>query len=57
MSEEEFQATVRQRLLGAMENNGARQKTVSKAEVKSYLAQGWEYVATLDNEVIVKLPF
>jgi len=37
MSDEEFQAKVKQRLLGAMENNGARQKVVMVDEVENYI--------------------
>jgi len=58
MGDEEFQEMVRRRLLGAMVNNGARQKAVPIGDVESYLAEGWEFVATLPNDkAIIKLPF
>jgi hypothetical protein len=58
LTDAEFQAMVKEKLLGAMTNNGARQKVVPANEVESYIPQGWEYVASLPNEkAIVKLPF
>jgi hypothetical protein len=58
IGDEEFQEMVKQRLLGAMANNGARQKSVPIGDVESYLAEGWEFVATLPNDkAIIKLPF
>jgi len=57
-SEEDFQAKVREKLLGNMANNGAKQKVVRANEVEDYIPRGWEYVASLPNEkAIVKLPF
>ena len=53
----EIQQMVKQRLLGAMANNGNRQKVISVGEVKEAIGQGWEYVDQLpNNEAIVKLP-
>ncbi len=58
MSEEELQNAVRQRLVGMMTNNGSRQKVIPVQEVKSYIGQGYEYVASLpEGEAIVKVPF
>jgi len=58
MSDEELQGKVRQKLLGVLSNNGLRQKVISINDVKSYLNQGFEYVAPLPNgEAIVKMPF
>ncbi|MDG6924947.1 MAG: hypothetical protein JRN09_00175 [Nitrososphaerota archaeon] len=57
MSNEEFQAMLRKRLLGVMTNNGNRQKVIPASELKSHISQGWEYIAQLpDSEVVVKLP-
>jgi len=57
IDDEEFQSMVRRRLLGSMENNGARQKAVPINEVDNYLADGWEFVAKLsNNKAIIKLP-
>lgn len=57
MPDEEFQKTVRQKLLGTMANNGSSQKVVPLGEVDSYVSKGWELVAALPNErAILKLP-
>jgi len=56
MSDEELQAIVRKKLLGIENNNCSKQKVVNIADVESYLAQGWEYVAHLPNKkVVIKL--
>ena len=58
MSDEELQNAVRQRLVGMMTGNGSRQKVIPIQEVKSYIGQGYEYVASLpDGGAIVKVPF
>ena len=58
MTNEELQSLVKQRLVGMMNNNGSRQKVIPVKEVKSYINQGFEYVASLpDGEAIMKLPF
>jgi len=57
MTEEEIQQKAREKLLGAMVNNGSRQKVVPTSEVKAYIQDGWEFVGTLpDNSAIIKLP-
>ncbi len=58
MSDEEIQTAVRQRLVGMMTGNGSRQKVVPIQEVRSFIGQGYEYVASLpDGGAIVKVPF
>ncbi len=58
LSNEELQNIVRQKLLGVMSNNGSRQKIIPVGDVKSYIGQGYEYVASLpDGEAIVRVPF
>ncbi|MBS7609589.1 site-specific integrase [Candidatus Bathyarchaeota archaeon] len=58
MEEKEFQELVRRRLLGALANNGARQKIVSIGEIEAYLEEGWEFVAALpDGRAILRNPF
>jgi hypothetical protein len=53
-----FKAKLDKNSLGVMSNNGSRQKVISINDVKSYLNQGFEYVAPLpNNEAIVKMPF
>ena len=57
MKDEDFQKMVREKLLGAMANNGNRQKVIPVSELKAHIGQGWEYIAQLpDSEVVVKLP-
>jgi len=57
MGDDEFQETIRKKLLSVMENNGAKQKIVPVKDVEKYLEQGWEFVATLPNDkAIIKLP-
>jgi hypothetical protein len=58
MTDEELQNAVRQRLVGMMTGNGSRQKVIPVQEVRSYIGQGYEYVASLpDGGAIVKVPF
>jgi integrase len=58
ISDEEFQSLVRQRLLGSMANNGAKQKIVTLDDIENNLTQGWEFVANLpNNRAIMKIPF
>ena len=58
MSDEELQNAVRQRLVGMMTGNGSRQRVIPVQEVRSYIGQGYEYVASLpDGGAIVKIPF
>ena len=58
MTDEDLQDLVRKRFVGMMTDNGSRQKVVPVQEVKSYIGQGFEYVASLPNdEAIVKVPF
>jgi len=56
MSDEEFQESVRRKLLGAMVNNGNTQRVIGIGEVAEFLDKGWSFVATLkDDRAIVKL--
>ena len=58
MSDEELQNAVRQRLVGMMTGNGSRQKVIPVQDVRAYIGQGYEYVASLpDGGAIVKVPF
>ena len=57
IKDEDFQAMVREKLLGAIANNGRKRKVIHTAEVENYIEQGWEYVASLpDDRAILKLP-
>ena len=58
MSKEDVLKTVREKLLGSMVNNGNKQRVVPINEVKSFIGQGFEYVAALpDGDAIVRIPF
>jgi len=57
MSDEDIRARMRERLLGVMTNNGAKQRLVAVDEIDEYLSQGWEFVATLpNNKAIMRIP-
>jgi integrase len=55
ITDQEFNNLVRRRLLGA--TNGSKQRVVTVGEMERYLAEGWEYVASIPNDrAIVKMP-
>ncbi len=57
VNDEDLNSKIREKLLGVMTNNGAKQKVVTEKEVEKHLAEGWEFVATLPNgKAILKLP-
>ena len=58
MTDEEYDDLLRKKLLGALMNNGHKQKVISIREVKHYIQElGWEFVKDLgDKEAIIKLP-
>ena len=53
MSDEEFQETVRRRLIGSLVNNGNSQRVVGVDDVEMFLGRGWSFVAKLSNEKAV----
>ena len=53
MSDEEFQETVRRRLIGSLVNNGNSQRVVGVDDVEMFLGRGWSIVAKLSNEKAV----
>ena len=56
MNDEEFQNMIRQKLIGAIANNGNPQKVINIDEIPKYLENGWSYVASIhDGQAIVKL--
>lgn len=58
MTDDELHNLVRQRLLGVLANNRSRQKIIALGEIERYLAEGWEYVASIpNNRAIVRIPF
>jgi len=57
MSDEELRSKIREKLLGMMANNGAKQRVVTVDDVDDYLAKGWEFVAALPkSKVIMRTP-
>jgi hypothetical protein len=55
MSDEEFQETVRRRLIGSMHNSNS-QRVVSIDNVEDFLKQGWSFVAKLsEDKAVVKI--
>jgi ribosomal protein L18E len=57
MDDKEFQETIRRKLAGMMEKNGARQKVVPLSKIEKYIKEGWEFHAALPNgKAIIKLP-
>ncbi|EQD62773.1 integrase/recombinase [mine drainage metagenome] len=58
VSNEDFQQLLRDRVAGAMSDNGAKQKLVSMDEIERYLGDGYEFQAVLPNgKAIMKIPF
>jgi hypothetical protein len=58
MSKEDVLKVVREKLLGSMVNNGNKQRVVPLGEVKSFIGQGFEYVAALpDGDAILRIPY
>lgn len=53
LGDEELQEIVRKRLLRTDTDDCAKEKAVSVNEVNRYLAQGWEYVASLPNKTVI----
>jgi hypothetical protein len=57
MGDEEFQETVRRKLLGSMVNNGNNQRVVRLENVEEFLGKGWNFVARLsEDKAIINLP-
>jgi len=57
ISHEDLNGKIREKLLGVMANNGAKQRIVAVEEIERYLAQGWEFVSALPNgKAIMKIP-
>ena len=55
---EEFQQILRDKLLGRMTDNGARQKVISTGDIEQYLMQGYEFQAVLpDGRAVMRLRF
>jgi len=57
MTPEDINLKVKERMLGAMLNNGSKQKVITLNEVENHIGQGWEYVNTIGDKAIMKIPF
>ena len=58
ITNEEFQQILRDKLLGRMTDNGARQKVISTGDIEQYLTQGYEFQAVLpDGRAVMRLRF
>ena len=58
ITNEEFQQILRDKLLGRMADNGAKQKVISTGEIEQYLTQGYEFQAVLpDGRAVMRLRF
>jgi hypothetical protein len=56
MGDDEFQETVRTRLVGSLVNNGNSQRVVALGDVEDFLGRGWSFVAKLsDEKAILKI--
>lgn len=56
LSPADISKLVQEKQKRALGLNGNTQKVVPIPEVKQYIMQGWEYVALLQDEAIIKLP-
>jgi len=56
MTPEDINLKVKERMLGAMLNNGSKQKVITLSEVENLIGQGWEYVDTIGDKAIMKIP-
>ena len=58
ISDEDFQKMLKDKLMGAMMNNGSKQKLININDIEKYLNMGYEFQATLPNgKAVMKLPF
>ncbi len=58
ITNEEFQQILRDKLLGRMADNGAKQKVIATGDIEQYLTQGYEFQAVLpDGRAVMKLRF
>ncbi len=55
---EQFQQLLRDKVAGAMNENGAKQKVVSAEEVEEYITKGYDFEAVLPNgKAVMRLRF
>ena len=56
MSADELEKVVRERLIGQSNGEVGRQIVAGKDKMESLIGEGWEFVALVENKVILKLP-
>jgi len=49
ISDEDFQKLLRDKITGAMTNNGNKQRVILLNDIEKYIEQGYEFVASLPN--------
>ena len=58
ISNEEFQQLLRDKVAGAMTENGAKQKVISVSDVEKYIQEGYDFEAVLPNgKAVMRLRF
>ncbi len=58
ISNEDFQQLLRDKVAGAMTENGARQKVIPVSEVEKYIGEGYDFEAVLPNgKAVMRLRF
>ncbi len=58
ITNEEFQEILRDKSLGKMTDNGAKQRVIYTSEIEQYRSQGYEFQAVLpDGRAVMKLRF
>lgn len=58
MSNEDFQQLLRDKVVGRMTENGAKQKVVSVDDIEGYLSEGYEFESALPNgKAVMRLRF
>jgi hypothetical protein len=58
VSNEDFQQLLRDKVAGAMSDNGAKQKVIPVTEVEKYIQEGYDFEAVLPNgKAVMRLRF
>ncbi len=58
ITNEEFQHILRDKLLGRMADNGAKQRVIPTGDIEQYLTQGYDFQAVLpDGGAVMRLKF
>ncbi len=58
ISNEDFQQLLRDKVAGAMSDNGAKQKVISVSDIEQYISDGYDFEAVLPNgKAVMRLRF